>query len=458
MREDCSGTCSGSSCQASQYHPADENEDGCIDIGELADYISEWKSGRATMSQLMAAVTMWKSGDGCSVPTCSEGSITSTCTCGGSEYSSGYCCSGSWQATSCTPSSAYYVSNSGSDSGSGTISDPFATLEHAMYQAGAGDTIYLRGGTYSEGQIWYTNPGGDSGAYLTVTEYPGEEAVLSGVNLVLESKYIRIRDLSFQGSEITVRRWEGSGYAVVSHNIEILDNYFSHDDVTIWFNCNNGLIEGNHFENAWYAIYMMHGDGNIIRDNYIEQTSHYSIHIYDEDKYSYGGENNPRITNLLVEDNHIMGSDTRAGIVISAGESTNLGIEIDGVIVRNNIIANNAGAGIALYYYGSINDVDIENNVVLNSATGVDIDAVDVSNIVIKNNIFSSNSQQIYSDSVSNLVVEYNLYYQPQSVGGASDSHAVYGDPLLTTDYHVQSSSPACGSGEGGSDIGVYPC
>ncbi|NOX71232.1 MAG: hypothetical protein GXO64_00850 [Candidatus Micrarchaeota archaeon] len=34
-------------------------------------------------------------------PTCQEGQITSACTCGGTEYSTGYCCSGTYQTTVC---------------------------------------------------------------------------------------------------------------------------------------------------------------------------------------------------------------------------------------------------------------------------------------------------------------------------------------------------------------------
>jgi len=101
IREDCSGSCSGDTCQTSQFHPADDNQDGCIDIGELAVYVAEWKSGGPTMSQLLDAITLWKSGVGCTALACSEGAISSTCTCGGSEHSTGYCCSGAWQSGSC---------------------------------------------------------------------------------------------------------------------------------------------------------------------------------------------------------------------------------------------------------------------------------------------------------------------------------------------------------------------
>ena len=62
----------------------------------------------------------------------------------------------------------------------------------------------------------------------------------------------------------------------------------------------------------------------------IHKTSMYSLHIYDEDKYQYAGVEDPVISNLLVEDNIINNSRTRAGIIISAGESTSKAIEING--------------------------------------------------------------------------------------------------------------------------------
>ena len=38
------------------------------------------------------------------VPSCGEGQIASSCDCGGTVYSSGYCCEGQWQQTSCSSS------------------------------------------------------------------------------------------------------------------------------------------------------------------------------------------------------------------------------------------------------------------------------------------------------------------------------------------------------------------
>jgi hypothetical protein len=42
-------------------------------------------------------------------PSCGEGQITQTCLCGGTEYSSGYCCSGIWQNTACSTSSVFSI-------------------------------------------------------------------------------------------------------------------------------------------------------------------------------------------------------------------------------------------------------------------------------------------------------------------------------------------------------------
>lgn len=56
------------------------------------------------------------------------------------------------QCTSVTVSHAksYYVSPSGSDSNSGTLSTPFESITKAQEVASSGDTVYLRGGTYKK--------------------------------------------------------------------------------------------------------------------------------------------------------------------------------------------------------------------------------------------------------------------------------------------------------------------
>src|SRR3954466_242394 len=42
----------------------------------------------------------------------------------------------------------YYVATTGSDSNAGTMAAPWATLQKGVNTAVAGDTVYIRGGTY----------------------------------------------------------------------------------------------------------------------------------------------------------------------------------------------------------------------------------------------------------------------------------------------------------------------
>src|SRR5687767_3088590 len=43
----------------------------------------------------------------------------------------------------------YYVATTGNDSNPGTMTQPFATLQRAHTAVSAGDTVFIRGGTYS---------------------------------------------------------------------------------------------------------------------------------------------------------------------------------------------------------------------------------------------------------------------------------------------------------------------
>ena len=54
----------------------------------------------------------------------------------------------------------YYVNKAiGSDANSGTITDPFATIQHAADSATAGDTVFIASGSYDERVVCATNSG-----------------------------------------------------------------------------------------------------------------------------------------------------------------------------------------------------------------------------------------------------------------------------------------------------------
>jgi len=88
---------------------------------------------------------------------------------------------------------AYFVSTSGDDAGSGTIDDPFATIQKASNIMGPGDTVYVRGGVYRHTGVEDQHRGkiavramasGEPGAPIAFRAYPGETPVLDGSDIL----------------------------------------------------------------------------------------------------------------------------------------------------------------------------------------------------------------------------------------------------------------------------------
>ncbi len=95
------------------------------------------------------------------------------------------------------------VATTGDDAAAGTAAAPFRTLAHALGVVADGDTITLRGGTYTGNVVVSRN--------VTIRSWTGERARLysplgSGTNLVLSHRSGAVlRDLDFEG---------GTGYGV----------------------------------------------------------------------------------------------------------------------------------------------------------------------------------------------------------------------------------------------------
>jgi pectate disaccharide-lyase len=73
----------------------------------------------------------------------------------------------------------YYVASSGSDSNTGTMSMPFFTVNQALTVATAGDTIYLRGGTYAYTATQKLSISGTATDSIHIFAYPGEKPILT---------------------------------------------------------------------------------------------------------------------------------------------------------------------------------------------------------------------------------------------------------------------------------------
>src|SRR4051794_2634675 len=72
------------------------------------------------------------------------------------------------------PQGARYVSPSGSDSGPGTAATPWRTLDKALEEAGPGETVVLKAGTYgARGTTAHVARGGTAGAPVSIVGEPG---------------------------------------------------------------------------------------------------------------------------------------------------------------------------------------------------------------------------------------------------------------------------------------------
>ena len=99
----------------------------------------------------------------------------------------------------------YYVATTGSDSNPGTQASPFATLTKGVSSAGAGDTVYIGGGTYyPSGGFTFSKSGTSDTNRIKYWAVPGEKPVFdfSKVNGSPEAFTVSGSWLHFNGIEI----------------------------------------------------------------------------------------------------------------------------------------------------------------------------------------------------------------------------------------------------------------
>jgi hypothetical protein len=90
-----------------------------------------------------------------------------------------------------------YVSSSGSDSNPGTISLPYATITKAISVSTAGDTIYVRGGTYTLTTTINISKSGTSTSKYHLFAYQNERPILDFSGMAVSSSN---RGISLSGS------------------------------------------------------------------------------------------------------------------------------------------------------------------------------------------------------------------------------------------------------------------
>jgi hypothetical protein len=263
----------------------------------------------------------------------------------------------------------YYVATTGNDSNPGTLAQPWQHVQHAANVAVGGDTVNVRGGTYSE-HVVFPNSGNASAGYITFQNFSGETPVFTGNTgqwfSIISKNYIKIIGMTFRdyvGGAITV-----NGQA--SH-IEIRNN-------TI---LNQGNGEGVHMHAilasslCWPNVCQMDNiiiDGNTLKNvkTGIDEAFNEAITVaFDVDTY--------QITNNTLDTIHYIGIDSIGhsrdymqeylgphGGVVPIGTQP---WPRNGYIARNTIfngLNTSAGVPCAAIYFDGGQDTVVEYNTI----------------------------------------------------------------------------------------------
>ena len=402
----------------------------------------------------------------------------------------------------------YYVdANNGNDSNPGTESQPWETLIYACAQLTAGDTLYVKNGTYysQDRPEWYI-PGitfSNSGTQqhpIIVKNYPGHTPVIIGMQKKYPSKpiphstmgafeksWIVIDGLKFEKAVIFWRADTlAAGQNITIQNCDFDYGFRNPDDPSyvnfIWLdNVEYITVRNNTFSNnKWWGLDRTNGVGIIhhwCRDVVIENNEFEECVIAYRPKKG-SGEPGSEERNCVFRYNMVRNCE----IGVYVGGYSNA--TIDQRIYQNIFVDTHYAI---LINIGNTNTL-IYNNTFYNNP-GYDPRGDPTTGIwYIADSIATNKNHQIYNNIIANfqspitittqsnppnLYCDYNCYHNFQgffrdwkwktfahfkiSIGG--DQHSIISAPRFLRppkDFRLSDNSPCNGTGKNRVNIGVY--
>jgi len=168
--------------------------------------------------------------------------------------------SNEWAKAAWSPQgTVYYVAPTGDDANLGTAAQPWRTVQKATNTLVAGDTVYIRAGTYAE-QVTPQNSG-SAGNTITYAAYPGETVTIDGNGVPLPDDLAGLFDISNK-SHIRISGLRvinagpynnNAGILVVNSGFITVENNSTYNTASsgigVW-GSHNVAVDGNRVEEA----------------------------------------------------------------------------------------------------------------------------------------------------------------------------------------------------------------
>lgn len=302
--------------------------------------------------------------------------------------------------------SGFFVAPNGTSAGDGSAAMPWdlSTALNATGVVQPGDTVWLRGGTYTG--IFESWLAGTAAAPVVVREFPGERAIVDGY-IDADGAYT-----TFWGFEIT----QSDPLATAQRGIDARGpghrfvNLVIHDvggsGIGFWMEAVDAEVYGcivynNGFEPSMHhGIYVINRDGTkTLEDNVVFDNYAYGIHVYGEAPQALN--NVHLIGNTLFDNGSISAEHSRPNLLIGGR-----GIVAHGMLVQDN----------TLYYSYDVNDFNMR----------LGYDATRNGDIVVTNNYMSGGNPVVDARRWNNMTFSGNTIIGTQGV--------VHLDRKLTTE------------------------
>jgi hypothetical protein len=340
----------------------------------------------------------------------------------------------------------YYVAKNGNDGWAGSEGQPWLTINHAEDVAVAGDTVYVKAGTYADGVIYF-NGTGSSGNEIVFSAFEDDTVVIAN-RFVINGDYYILNDFEVVTTGGTLS-WPNKSVSVYG-DYNTINNLYMHDSTA----GDKGIMIGKpsildaHY-NTFNNIHILRDSGMFVAGGGSSYNSFVGGLVeFTNGMFSVCGGNHNGFDGLDMHDSGQTegGSDSSDGIVFSGqvnyvkncrlwhmfrwvgSQHTDCiqwwNADATGFIIENNVFGSNERGGIFneldhcnIQYTGQADDVMIKNNIFINGTTPYVFNTsteqtIHADNWEITGNVFRQNNGIRDNGNAHYWTIKNNVFYQ----------------------------------------------